>query len=116
MKQCVKVMFSVLLLAALCGCGSYESRVEGTWQGDGSLKMDLYGVEGPAPFDGVEQWVFDGDSTAIATVNGRDVELHYYITDDTLTLNDGGEVSWGVRYELKGSTLRILEAEFTKVN
>lgn len=45
---------------------------------------------------------------------GKDIELHYYASDDTLTLNDGGEVSWGVSYEVKGDTLRIGNAACTK--
>ena len=114
MRRYGKVIACLLLLAALCAC-KYESRAAGTWQGDGSLDVGIEGPDGVPPFDGAEQWVFDGESTAVATVGGRDVEFHYYMTDDTLTLNDGGEVSWGVTYELKGNTLRIAGAEFTKV-
>lgn len=51
----------------------------------------------------------------MATVGGRDLEFRYYASDDTLTLNDGGEVSWGVPYELKSDTLRIGNATYTKV-
>lgn len=114
MKQCGKMIAALVLLLALCGC-SYEGRVAGTWQGDGSLGAGIGAVDGPAPFEGAEQWEFDGKETAIVTVSGSEVTLHYYATDDTLTLNDGGEVSWGVPYERKGDTLRIAGAEFTKV-
>lgn len=114
MKQWIRITACLLVLLALCSCG-HESKVAGTWQGDGSLTLGTGGVEEPAPFEGAERWVFDGESTAIATVDGTDVEFHYYATDDTLTLNDGGEVSWGVQYERKGDTLRISQAEFTKV-
>ena len=100
MRARVKITACLLLLLALCGC-RYESRVAGTWQGDG---------EGA----GVERWVFDGTDTAVATVDGRDIALHYYASDDTLTLNDGGEVSWGVGYERKGDDLYIAGAKFTK--
>lgn len=115
MKRCIKLALGLLLLLALCGCGSYESRLAGVWQGGGSLDVGVREQDGPIPFDGAERWEFDGDSAAVATVGGKDVELHYYASDDTLTLNDGGEVSWGVLYELRGDTLRIAGAEFTKV-
>lgn len=116
MKQCAKMTACLLLLLALCGCGGYESKVAGTWQGDGSLDSGIAGeIDGPPPFDGAAQWVFDGKETAVATVDGKDLELHYYASDDTLTLNAGGEMSWGVRYELKGDTLRIGNAAYTRV-
>lgn len=116
MKRFVNVTLGLLLLLALCSCGSYESRIKGEWQGDGSFDLGAERLDGPpVPFNGAERWVFDGESAAIATVDGKDVELRYYATDDTLTLNDGGEVSWGVPYERKGDTLRIQRAEFTKV-
>ncbi len=115
MKQHGKMAACLLLLLALCSCGyDYESRAAGTWQGDGSLTFDTEGPEGPAPFEGAERWVFDGNSAAIATVDGKDVEFHYSMTDDTLTLNDGGEVSWGVPYGLSGNTLRIGNATYKK--
>lgn len=114
LKQCGTMAAAMALLLALCGCGSYEARLAGTWQGDGSLDVGIRAEDGPVPFNGAEQWIFDGEETAVATVDGRDVTLHYYATDDTLTLNDGGEVSWGVPYELKGGTLRIAGAEYTK--
>lgn len=115
MKQSAKMAACLLLLLALCGCGRYESRLAGTWQGDGSLDMGISEeLDGPVPFNGAEQWVFDGEETAFATVEGKDVELRYYASDDTLTLNDGGEVSWGVLYEVKGNILRIGQAEFRK--
>lgn len=115
MKQWIRVTACLLLLLALCAC-SYESGLKGTWQGDGSLEIGtMKALDGPVPFDGAERWEFDGDSTAVATVGGKEVKLHYYASDDTLTLNDGGEVSWGVRYELKGNTLRIGDSTFTKV-
>ena len=114
MKRFVKVTLGLALLLALCSC-KYESRLAGTWQGDGSFDMGIRAEDGPVPFNGAERWEFDGDSTAVATVDGKDVKLHYYATDDTLTLNDGGEVGWGVQYELKGGVLRIGGAEFTKV-
>ena len=115
MKRCVNVIFSLLLLLALCACGSYESRIAGTWQGDGSLDMGVEEELTP-PFQGAERWEFDGDSTAIATVGGKEIRLHYYASDDTLTLNDGGEVSWGMQYEMKGGTLRIGSAEFHRIS
>lgn len=116
MKQSVKITACLLLLLALCGCGNYEARLEGTWQGDGSLDAGIAGaVDGARPFDGAEQWEFDGTERAVATVGGRDVELHYYASDDTLTLNNGGETSWGVPYELRGDALRIGNAYYTKV-
>lgn len=114
MKQCGTMIAALLLLLALCACGSHEAKLAGTWQGDGSLDVGMAAEDGPAPFNGAERWVFDGEETAVATVNGSSVTLHYYATDDTLTFNDGGEVSWGVAYELKGSTLRIGGAEYTK--
>ena len=117
MKQCIKITACLLLLAALCACGSYESRIAGTWQGDGSLDSGIAGaIDGARPFDGAERWAFDGVDTAVATVGGRELKLHYYASDDTLTLNDGGEVSWGVPYEKRGDVLRISGADFTKVN
>lgn len=115
MKICVKITACLLLLLALCACGSYESRIAGTWQGDGSLDSGMEGADPPPPFDGAERWVFDGKESAIVTVDGRDIQLHYYASDDTLTLNDGGEVSWGVLYERKGDTLRVGGAEFVRV-
>lgn len=114
MKQCGKMIAALVLLLALGAC-SYEGRLAGTWQGDGSLGMGAGAVDGPVPFHGAQRWVFDGEETAVATVDGSEVTLHYYATDDTLTLNDGGEVSWGVPYERKGDTLRIAGAEFAKV-
>jgi len=78
--------------------------------------LDTEGPEGPAPFEGAERWVFDGNSAAIATVDGKDLELHYSMTDDTLTLNDGGEESWGLQYVLKGNILRVGNAIYKKVN
>lgn len=114
MRRGIKLTACFLLLLALCGCGNYEARLEGTWQGDGSLAVRTDETE-PVPFDGAEQWVFDGKETAIATVKGRRVECRYYATDSTLTLNAGGEISWGVRYELRGDTLRIGNAYYTKV-
>lgn len=113
MKQWAKLTVC-LLLAALCSC-KYESRLAGAWQGDGSFDIGAREQDGPIPFNGAERWEFDGDSTVVATVDGRDVKLHYYASDDTLTLNDGGEVSWGVLYELKGNTLRIGDAVYAKV-
>ena len=115
MKRCVNVIFGLILLLALCACGSYESRIAGTWQGDGSFDMGVEQEHIP-PFQGAEQWSFDGDSTAIATVNGKEIRLHYYASDDTLTLNDGGEESWGIQYEMRGSTLRIGNAEFHRIS
>ena len=116
MKQCIKITACLLLLLALCGCGNYEARLEGAWQGDGSLDSGIAGaIDGARPFDGAERWVFDGEESAVVTVDGRDIELHYYASDDILTLNDGGETSWGIRYEVKGDTLRIGGAEFVKV-
>lgn len=115
MKQIAKMTACLLLLLTLCACGSYESRLAGAWQGDGSLDVGVEEADGPMPFNGAERWEFDGDSTVIATVDGREMKLHYYASDDTLTLNDGGEMSWGVQYELKGNTLRIGGAEFAKV-
>ena len=115
MRARVKITACLLLLAALCACGSYESRIAGTWQGDGSLDSGIAGaIDGARPFDGAERWVFDGEESAVVTVDGRDIELHYYASDDTLTLNDGGEVSWGVGYERKGDDLYIAGAKFTK--
>lgn len=113
MKRKIKLTVCFLLLLALCGC-RYEGRFEGTWQEDGSLSVRTDEVE-PIPFDGAEQWAFDGEDAAVATVKGRRVECRYYATDSTLTLNAGGEISWGVRYELKGDTLRIGNAYYTKV-
>lgn len=115
MKLSVKLAVCLALLLALCACGSWESRAEGVWQGAGGVILDTGGVEDPAPFEGAEQWAFDGVETAVATVEGREVRCHYYMTDDTLTLNAGGELSWGVRYELRGDTLRIGGAEYTRV-
>lgn len=116
MRNCGKLAACLLLLLALCACGSHESKVAGVWQGDGSLDAGAAGtVDGTRPFDGAERWVFDGEATAIATVGGRDITLHYYASDDTLTLNDGGEVSWGVLYEVKGDSLRIGNATYTRV-
>lgn len=112
MRRGIKLAACFLLLLALCGCGNYEARLEGTWQGDGSLDV---AIEVAVPFNGAEQWVFDGKETAIATVKGKRVDCHYYATDDTLTLNAGEEVSYGVVYELKGDTLRIGSAIYTKV-
>lgn len=113
MKRFAKVTLGLVLLLTLCSC-RYESRLKGAWQGDGSFDMGRT-EDGPVPFNGVERWEFDGDSTVVATVDGKHVKLHYYASDDTLSLNDGGEVSWGVMYELRGSTLRIGGADFTKV-
>jgi len=113
MKQRGKIAVCLLLLLMLCSC-RYESRASGTWYGDGGLTLGREGPEGPAPFEGAELWTFDGNSTAIATVDGKNVELHYSMSDDTLTLNDGGEVSWGVQYELNGDTLRIGNATYKK--
>lgn len=116
MRQLAKPALCLALLLALCACGSYESRLEGVWQGDGSLDSGIAGeVDGHPPFDGAERWEFDGRERAAATVNGREIRLHYYASDDTLTLNDGGEISWGVPYERKGDTLCICGAEFVKV-
>ena len=115
LKRCGIMIAALVLLLALCGCGSYEARLAGTWQGDGSLAVGIMeSVDGPVPFNGAERWMFDGEETAVATVDGDNVTLHYYASDDTLTLTDGGEVSWGVVYERKGDTLRIAGAEFTK--
>lgn len=33
MKQRVMLAACLLLLLALCGCGNYEARLEGAWQG-----------------------------------------------------------------------------------
>lgn len=115
MKQWAKLTVCLLLLAVLCACGSYESRLAGTWEGDGSLDVGVREQDGPIPFNGAERWEFDGDSAVVATVDGKDVKFHYYASDDTLTLNDGGEVSWGVLYKLRGDTLRIGDAVYTKV-
>lgn len=98
MRQCVKVMTCLALLLALCGCGRYESRVEGAWEGGGSVIPGVREEERP-PFEEAERWRFDGNETAIATVGGKQVECRYSMTDDTLTLNAGGEASWGVLYE-----------------
>lgn len=114
MRRWGKLAASLLLLLTLCACGNYESRVEGAWQGDGSLRFDFEDAENPPSFASAEQWVFDGNGTAIATVRDVEVMCSYRMTGDTLTLNDGGAVSWGIRYELKGGTLRIGSAEFTK--
>lgn len=54
MKPCVKITACLLLLLALCACGSYESRIAGTWQGDGSLDSGMEGADPPPPFDGAE--------------------------------------------------------------
>lgn len=115
MRRCGKMAACLLLLLALCACGSYESKVAGVWQGDGSLDCGMEGADPSPPFDGAERWEFDGTERAVATVGGRDLELHYYASDDTLTLNDGGEVSWGVPYEVKGNTLCVGNATYTKV-
>ena len=115
MRQCGKIAVCLLLLLALCACGNYEARLEGTWQGDGSLDSGIAGeIDGPPPFDGAARWEFDGAERAVATVGGRDLEFHYYASDDTLTLNDGGETSWGVPYERKGDSLRIGNATYTR--
>ena len=115
MKRYGKMAACLLLLLALCACASHESKVAGVWQGDGSLDSGIAGaVDGTRPFDGAELWTFDGENTAMATVNGRNITLHYYASDDTLTLNDGGETSWGIRYEVKGDTLRIGNATYIK--
>lgn len=113
MKQAGKLVFGLLFLLALCAC-SYESGLKGTWQGDEGLKSGVEDSDVPPPFEGAEQWAFDGEDTVVVTVKGREIEFHYYATDDTLTLNDGGEVSWGIPYERKGNTLRIGGAEFTR--
>ena len=116
MKQYGKIAVCLLLLLTLCACGSYESKVAGVWQGDGSLDSGIAGeIDGPPPFDGAARWEFDGAERAVATVGGRDLEFRYYASDDTLTLTEGGEVSWGVPYELKSDTLRIGNATYTKV-
>lgn len=116
MKRAASMTACLLLLLALCACGSYEAKVTGIWQGDGSLDAGIAGeIDGPRPFDGAEQWEFDGEERAVATVGGREIEFHYYASDSTLTLNDGGEVSWGIRYEVKGDTLNIGNATYTKV-
>lgn len=113
MKRRITLTVCFLLLLALCGC-RYEGRFEGTWQGDGSLEVRTDEVT-PISFDGAERWVFDGEGTAIATVRGKQVECRYYATDDALTLNGGEEMSYSLRYELKGDTLRIGNAYYTKV-
>ena len=115
MRRCGRLAACLLLLLALCACASHESRIAGTWMGDGSLDSGIAGaVDGTRPFDGAELWTFDGENTAVATVDGRKITFHYYASDDTLTLNDGGETSWGVPYERKGDTLRIGGATYTK--
>lgn len=115
MKRYGKMAACLLLLLALCACGSHESRIAGTWMGDGSLDSGIAGeIDGAPPFDGAELWTFDGENTAVATVNGRNITFHYYASDDTLTLNDGGETSWGVPYERRGDTLRIGNAAYTR--
>lgn len=115
MKQFGKLAVCLLLLLALCAC-SHAAGLKGTWQGDGSPKLGIEGPDEPLPFEGAERWTFDGEDTAVATVNGREIEFHYEASDDTLTLNDGGEMSWGVLYERKGDVLRIGEAEFAKID
>lgn len=115
LKRCGIMTAALLLLLALCSCGSYEARLAGTWMGDGSLDVGIMeSVDGPVPFNGADQWIFDGVDTAVATVDGDDVTLRYSASDDTLSLNDGGEVSWGVPYGRRGGTLRIGGAEYTK--
>ena len=103
--------FSLILL----GSCSPDSKLVGTWQGDGSL--DMMGME--APYEFVTKWAFDESGQAIATVEEAEIAFKYSATDDTITLNDG-EMSWGVRYSVKGKTLSIETGDgaavFTKMN
>lgn len=85
----------------LCAC-SHEAKLEGTWQGDGSL--DMLGME--APYEFATQWRFNSDGTVVVTAGEETVEFRYSVTDDTLTLN-GEELSWGVLYQVKDDTLSI---------
>lgn len=103
---------SLSLVFLLCACGSAvnEMRILGTWSGGGDL--DLLGLE--APFEFARQWTFSDDGTATALVDSENVEFTYSITDDTLTLSSP-EMSWGVSYKIKGDTLTIDNAEFTKI-
>lgn len=107
----IAICFSLILL----GSCSPDDKLVGTWQGDGSL--DLLGME--APYEFATQWIFTEDGTAIVNVGEEELEFKYSATDDTLTLN-GGEMSWGVLYRVKGKTLSIETgdgaAAFTKVN
>lgn len=109
-----KLMLTVgcLTLLFLCAC-SYESKIVGTWSGDGTL--DMKGMN--APFEFAAQWVFNADGTVIVTVGEEEIQFKYSMTDDTLTLN-GDELTWGVLYKITGNTLSIetgdSDATFTK--
>ena len=115
MKQHFHKLVSTIIalsLLLLCSC-SYESKIIGTWSGDGTL--DMMGMH--APFEFATQWVFNADGPAVVTVGEEEIQFKYSMTDDTLTLN-GDELTWGVLYKITGNTLSIKtgnsDAAFTK--
>ena len=100
MKSARILLAAVCLAALLCGC-SREAKMVGTWVSSGAAD-----VGGGLDFARATQWTFTEEGTVTVVLDGEAEEYRYSMSDDTLTLN-GEEISYGMRYELKGDTFSL---------
>jgi len=103
----IKAFILILLCALLfSSCGMKNAlrslTLVGSWYGDGTF--DIVGVD--APFEFSTELEFNEDGTLEVTVNDETSTYKYSATDDTITIQ-GEDLSWGVYYTVKGTTLSL---------
>lgn len=106
MKRITPLVIVLLCVFLLCSCGMKNAlrslTLVGSWYGDGTF--DILGVD--APFEFATELEFNEDGTLDVTVNNETSAFKYSATDDTITIQ-GEDMSWGVYYTVKGTTLNL---------
>lgn len=104
------IAFVLLLALLLCGCAGADhvGKLNGVWEGTGSLDL--------APLMGAEVLYFQ-DGTLIVEGGPGAGEYGVKATDDTLTVSsDWEEGAFGFSYKIKGDTLILCgDVEFYRV-
>lgn len=106
MKKIKVISITLLCILLFSSCGMKNTlrglTLVGSWYGDGAF--DIVGVD--APFEFATELEFNEDGTLEVTANNEASTYTYSATDDTITIQ-GEDMSWGVYYTVKGSTLNL---------
>jgi len=103
----IKVFVIISLCALLLGAYGIKNKLRsltlvGSWYGNGTF--DILGID--APFEFATELEFNEDGTLDVTVNDETTTYKYSATDDTITIQ-GEDMSWGVYYTLKVTSLNL---------